>query len=268
MTLDFLNEETTAIRNEPFGYDTAPPFVPDNSSPGVIHSSGDVAGIEIRMLPPLVRNNHTVSFWPFPGRARLYCLTLVVSDAANQLTGLMDLNAFPRVADGDLLPINKTIYYWQESENGFAKPPSQVHVMCSIIMSKEALRETANVLASVKDDAGYKGIIEELGATLTNAASFSTTTSLTMQAAHIVGRYLGKVDDQPIGTVINSFTRLHGDWDRLGINPVKVRTRDVDFDFELIIRDHYRKHLEESAKLILPIAYFPTPDNVTAMVPM
>jgi hypothetical protein len=268
MTLDFLDEATTAIRNDAFGEASTPTTGPGDSTTGVIHSSGDVAGIEIRMLPPAVRNNHTVSVWPFPGRARLYCLTLVVSDAANQLTGLMDLNAFPRVADGDLLPINKTIYYWQDSGATLAKPPSQVHVMCSIIKSKEALRETAGVLASVKDDPGYKGIIEELGATLTNAPSFNAITALTMQAAHIVGRYLGRVDDQPIGTVINSFTRLHGDWDRLGINPVKVRTRDVDFDFELIIRDQYRRQAAAPARLILPAAGLPAPGDVTTMVPM
>jgi hypothetical protein len=268
MILDFLNEETSQIQNDVFGQDALAPHENYEEGHSIIHSSGDVAGIEIRMLPPLVRNNHTIKFWPFPGRARLYCLTLVVSDASNQLTGLMELNAFPRIGDGDLLPINKTIYYWQEDESGIAKPPSQVHVMCSIIKSKEALRETADVLASVKDDEGYKSIVGELSSVLSNAASLTTVTSLTMQAAHIVGRYLGKVDDQPIGTVVNSFTRLHGDWDRLGINPVTVRTRDVDFSFELIIRDQYRQQMAQSGTLILPASYQSSPEGIDQMVRM
>lgn len=267
MILDFSNEETTQVHTDFFAQAGYPPHEGYDDNHSVIQSSGEVAGIELRMLPPMVRNNHTVSFWPFPGRARLYCLTLVVSDASNQLSGLMELNAFPRIGDGDFLPINKTIYYWQE-EGASSKPPGQVHVMCSIIKSKEALRETAEILASVKDDDGYKSIIGELSSVLSNAASLTAVTSLTMQAAHIVGRYLGKVDDQPIGTVVNSFTRLHGDWDRLGISPVKVRTRDVDFNFELIIRDQYRQQLTESGTLILPVAYRPSPEGISAMVPM
>ncbi len=268
MTLDFLNEQTSQVQTDVFGQDTYLPHPGYDQNHSIIHSSGDVAGIELRMLPPLVRDNHTLAFWPFPGRARLYCLTLVVSDASNQLSGLMELNAFPRIGSGDCLPINKTIYYWQEEEGGIAKPPGQVHVMCSIIKSKEALRETADVLASVKDDEGYKSIISELSNVLTNASSLTAVTSLTMQAAHIVGRYLGKVDDQPIGTVVNSFTRLHGDWDRLGISPVTVKTRDVDFSFELIIRDQYRRQMEQAGTLILPIAYRPSPEGVAVMVPM
>ncbi len=268
MTLNFLNEETSQIQNDVFGNQSAPPGESYDGGHSIIQSSGDVAGIEIRMLPPLVRDNHTMQFWPFPGRARLYCLTLVVSDASNQLTGLMELNAFPRIGHNDSLPINKTIYYWQEDDNGLSKPPSQVHVMCSIIKSKEALRETADVLASVKDDENYKSLIGELSSVLSDTASLTAVTGLTMQAAHIVGRYLGKVDDQPIGTVINSFTRLHGDWDRLGINPVNVRTRDVDFSFELIIRDHYRQQVAKAGTLILPAAYRPSPEDVDLMVPM
>ena len=264
MTIDALNENTTQVHAYAFGDENCTPESHYNGIP----FSGDVAGIELRMLPPLIRDNHTLAFWPFPGRARLYCLTLVISDAANQLTGFMDLNAFPRIGKGDYLPINKTIYYWEEEDDKPGRPPSQLHVVTSIIKSKEALRETGEILSKVKDDDAYQSLVTELGSLLKDAASFNAITSLTMQAAHIVGQYLGRVDDQPIGTVINSFTRLHGDWDRLGITPITIPTRDVDFQYELIIRDQYRKELEKAGKLILPISYMPPPDGIEQMIPM
>lgn len=251
-----------------FGEEATPPHERTEEHHGSIPFSGNVAGIELRMLPPLVRDNHTISFWPFPGRARLYCLTIVVSDAANQLTGLMDLHAFPRIGDNEYLPINKTIYYWQDKGDVNNKPPSQVHVMSSIIKSKEALRETADVLSKVKDDDDYKTLIGQLGEALQGVSSFSSVTNLTLQAAHIVGQYLGKVDDQPIGTVINSFTQLHGDWDRLGINHISIPTRDVDFQFELTVRDQYRQEMVDQGKLVLPISFMPPPEGVERMVRM
>lgn len=240
----------------------------NNNESYSIPSSGDIAGIELRMLPPFIRDNHTVSFWPFPGRARLYCLTMVVSDAANQLTGLMDLNAFPRVGDKEFLPINKTIYYWQEDDKNPVKAPEQIHVMTSIIKSKEALRETGDILDRVKNDTDYKDLIDKLSAIITETTSFAAVTNLTMQAAHIVGQYLGKVDDQPIGTIINSFTRLHGDWDKLGIRHIHIPTRDVDFHYELVIRDQSRLQMAKAGTLELPLSYLPCPAGVEQMVKM
>jgi len=87
MTIDTLNENTTQVHAYAFGDENNKPGTAESHYNG-IPFSGDVAGIELRMLPPLIRDNHTLSCWPFPGRARLYCLTLVISDAANQLTGL------------------------------------------------------------------------------------------------------------------------------------------------------------------------------------
>lgn len=268
MTVDFLNEDFTQVHAYAFGENQPAPYERADETHSGVPFSGDVAGIELRMLPPLIRDNHTISFWPFPGRARLYCLTIVVSDAANQLSGLMDLNAFPRIGDNEYLPINKTIYYWQEDGHSEHKPPSQLHVMCSIIKSKEALRETADVLQKVKEDEDYKTLMSELGDAIQNVASFSAITNLTMQAARIVGQYLGRVDDQPIGTVINSFTRLHGDWDQLGINLINIPTRDVDFQFELTVRDQYRQDMIKQGKLVLPISYMPPPQGVEKMIRM
>ncbi len=234
-----------------------------------IPSSGDVAGIELRMLPPYIRNNHTLQLRPFfPGRARLYCLTLVISDAANQLSGLMDLNAFPRVGRREFLPINKTIYYW-EAGDGDGRAPHQVHAMCSIIKSKSSLREAGQVLEQAKSDEEYKDLVGQLASLSSEAAPLTAVSNLTLQIASVVGRYLGQVDDHPLGTVVQSFTRLHGDWDRLGITPVKTRTQDVDFDFELIIRDRERSlhPVEATEPLLIPTEYI-RPETVQTMVPL
>lgn len=212
---------------------------PPNNAPSIL-SSADVAGIELRMLPPYIRNNHTLRIWPLPGRAKLYCLTLVLSDAANQLNGLMDLNAFPRIGNNTCLPINKTIYYWECGAPGAGIAPNQLHVLCSVIKSKEALREAGTVLASVKEDDEYKDLLGQLSSLAGDAASFNAVSGLTLQLGTVIGRYLGRVDDQPLGTIVQSFTRLHGDWDRLGITPVTASTGDVDFSFELVIRDNER----------------------------
>src|SRR5919205_2773388 len=94
-------------------------------------TSADVSGIELRMLPPFIKDNTTPRIFPFPGYAQLYCLTIVVSDAPNQLVGAIDLKAFPRIGDQEALPINKTLFYWQ-AVNEQDPSPNQIHVMCSI----------------------------------------------------------------------------------------------------------------------------------------
>lgn len=235
-----------------------------------IPSSADVAGIELRMLPPYIRDNHTLLLRPFyRGMAKLYCLTLVISDAANQLSGLMDLNAFPRVGRHSFLPINKTIFYWEAGEGRVA--PNQVHVMCSVIKSKGALREAGLVLEQAKADKEYKALVDELGSLNGEVATLTTVSNLTLQIASVVGRYLGQVQDSPLGTVVQSFTRLHGDWDRLGITPIKTRTQDVDFDFELIIRDHERGDHPAAAAESLAIAsreFIKLEAVIPAMVPL
>ena len=213
---------------------------------GNIPSSSEVEGIEIRMLQPLIKNNKTLKIWPFPGKARLYSLTMVISDISNQLVGMMDLNTFSGVGDNEYLPINKTIYYWQ-STNAESKAPNQVHVMSAIIKSKEQLREVGTILSKVKEDTGYKGLMDQLSSIVADAVPFSSVTNIAMQLAGIVGQYLGKVEDSPLGTVVNSFTCLHGDWDRVGVSPIRMNTPNVDFDFELIVRDSKRELQTENS---------------------
>lgn len=253
MYVQFLNNQTTGILKQAFQSTVPdkniilPPALQERVN---FQLSGQATGIELRMLPPYISYNNTPRIWPFPGRARVYCLTMVVSDVENQLVGAIDLNGFPDICSKEYLPINKTIYYWQ-SDNNTSKGPSQVHLMCALLKSKEALRETGDVLHSVREDSEYKDVIDKLSSIVADTASFSVVSNMSLQLASIIGRYLGNIHDCPIGTMISSFTRLHGDWDRVGVNPLLVRTRNVEFNFELIIRDASRSPEVFSAGAVL-----------------
>jgi hypothetical protein len=229
MCITFDDETTKVIEGNPKATSEG---IPD---------SKEVSGIEIRILPPFIKNNGQLKVWPLPGLAQLYSLVVVLSDKQNQLSGTMDVTAFPRIGDRERLPINKTIYYWEQSDTAVIAP-NQVHVICSIIKSKACLRSTAEIMEAAEKDGDYKDLMSQLGKVVSNAASFNIITAAAMKIAGIVGKYLGRVHDKPLGTIINSFTRLHGDWDKTGVNPITVITRDVDFSLELVIRDKERNH--------------------------
>ncbi len=141
MPVNFFDPQSTTVRIGQFTESDKPVLETIERISRGIDTSKDLTGIEIRMLPPFIVDNHTKPVWPFPGFSRLYCLTIVISDAANQLVGAIDLKGFPRIGDQEYLPINKTIYYWQGSEAGTEKAPTQIHVMTSVIKSKQDLRD-------------------------------------------------------------------------------------------------------------------------------
>ncbi|MES1219820.1 MAG: hypothetical protein ABUT20_30245, partial [Bacteroidota bacterium] len=204
---------------------------------GNISTSSSVSGIELRLLPPFIKNNNTPKVWPFPGYAKLYCIVIVVSDGNNQVVGGIDLQGFPRIDDEESLPTNKSIFYWQK-DVATDKAPNQLHVFCSVIKSKESLRDTGDIMASLKDDAGYKDITTTLSGLATNATAAGAVINVITQLAGIVGKYLGNVEDKPLGTVINSYTVINGDFDTVGKNKYKYTTRNVDFEFDLVVRDN------------------------------
>ena len=201
-----------------------------------IPSSRDVSGVELRMLAPLIIENKTTPVWPFPGYSQLYCMTIVVSDVTNQLAGAIDLKGFPRIGDQEYLPINKTIFYWQNSVKG-EKAPSQIHVLSSVIKSKKDLRDVGTIMTEIKDDSNYQSVISTLGQIAKNAAKINVVSDLVMQIGGLVGKYLGKVEDKPIGTVLNSYTTLHGDFDTVGVQKLSYPTKNVQFNFDLVIRN-------------------------------
>jgi len=212
-----------------------------------IPSADEITGIEIRLLPPYIIDNNTEPFLLFKGFAKLYCITIVVSDVNNQLVGGIDIKDFPRIGDKEYLPVNKTIFYWQQDDVN-VKPPSQIHTMVSIIKSKAGLRKFGDIMADLKNDDDYKGITKSLASTAKNATAAGVAIDVVTQLASIVGRHLGKVEDKPIGTVINSFTALHGDFDNIGIMKKLYPTKKVNFELELIVRDDSVKTEQQATK--------------------
>lgn len=235
MAIQFNDPETTLITNNNtlLKKISASPAA-DGLVPR-IPTSEDVTGIELRMLAPYIKDNRTPAIFPFPGYSDLYCLTIVISDVDNQLAGNIDLKGFHRIGDREHLPINKTIFYWQ-SDAASGKPPSQIHVFSSVMKCKKALREVGEILTSVKNDDNYKSLIGTLKGLATDAARFNVVTDVITQVAGIVGGYLKGVDDKPLGTVINSYTTLNGDFDKPGASPLSYPTRNVDFNFQMVVR--------------------------------
>ena len=236
MAVNFLDPETTELSHANIKMAGPLSSLTKSEISSLIKSSKDVSGIELRMLPPLIKDNHTPSVWPFPGFSNLYCLTMVISDIPNQSVGNIDLKAFPRIGDHEHLPINKTIFYWQSNDKK-DESPNQIHTMCSVMKSKQDLRDVGNVMASVKEDTEYKGLIDAMAKAARDAAKFSLVTDIIVQVAGIIGKHLGKVEDKPLGTIINSYTTLHGDFDKIGIAPLVYSTKDVDFSFQMIVRN-------------------------------
>jgi len=236
MPVNFLDPETTEVSHGQIKIAGALSSLTKSEIASLIKTSKDVSGIELRMLPPLIKDNHTPVLWPFPGFSQLYCLTVVVSDISNQSVGNIDLKGFPRIGDHEHLPINKTIFYWQ-SNNEKDDGPNQIHTMCSILKSKQDLRDVGSVMAGVKNDTEYINLIAALSKAAKDAAKFNMATDIIVQLAGVIGKYLGKVEDKPLGTIINSYTTLHGDFDKIGVSPFLYSTKDVDFEFQLIVRN-------------------------------
>lgn len=235
MAIHFLDPETSFISTRT---NKLAKKLSTLSSRGVlreIDTSSDVTGIELRMLPPYVKDNRTEKVWPFPGYAKLYCLTIVASNVANQLAGAIDLKGFPRIDDKENLPINKTIYLWQ-AENKEDKAPNQIHVFCSILKSKQSLRDVGEIMNKVKEDNEYKDLVGSLAKLAKDATKFNVATDIITNVAAVVGKYLGKVEDKPLGTIINSYTTLFGDFDKLGVSPLVYPTKNVDFNFKMVVR--------------------------------
>lgn len=204
-------------------------------NPSIIGHSSKVSGIEIRMLPPLIKSNGKS---PLIGSdlAQLYCLTIVASDLDNQLVGGIDLKGFPRIRDNEQLPINKTIFYWQADDQAKAGP-NQIHFISRVIRSRQNLRDVGSIMTEAKSDSDYKGLIQNISSLLKSTSPLTAISESIFFLSSIVGKYLGKVEDKDLGTVINSFTTLHGDYDRKGIMVYNYPTTNIDFKFELVVRD-------------------------------
>lgn len=87
MAINFLDPETTEVSHGNIKVAGPLSSLSKSELATLLKTSKDVTGIELRMLPPLIKDNHTTAVWPFPGFSKLYCLTIVVSDVPNQTVG-------------------------------------------------------------------------------------------------------------------------------------------------------------------------------------
>jgi hypothetical protein len=206
---------------------------------GDIPTSKDISGIEIRLSNVTILDNKTPKVFPFPGYAKVYFVNLVVSDLSADAISL-DLNGFEKVDDGDKLSLDRTLFSWKQTGSSTIVP-SQIHVFSSLIKSKQPLRDVAKIMADVKNDSNYKDTVSSLDTILKTASSVTNISTLIFQVAGIVGGFLGKVDDKPLLTWVQSFTDINGDFDILGKTDKNAANKFASMNLSITIRDKDRK---------------------------
>lgn len=204
-----------------------------------IPTTGDISGIELRLSRAHILDNRTPNIGPFPGYAKIYFLTLVVSDVQNQAV-FVDVKGFPKIDDKEDLPIDNTLYYWKKT-TASKTPPSQLHVFTSIIKSKQSLRDAGKILQEIKEDEGYKSAIKTVVSVITSATAVIPIVDQITNLANIVGKFLGKVEDKPLISVLQSFTDINGDFDVLGKIPKEYRSKYAILGLSLTVRDKERE---------------------------
>ncbi|MBN8641257.1 MAG: hypothetical protein J0L86_05525 [Flavobacteriales bacterium] len=213
-----------------------------HNNQGDILGSEAISGIEIRLSHVIIKDNRTPKIFPFPGLAKVYFVNLVVSDVENQTIAL-DLKSFEKVDDGDALSIDKTLFYWkQESES---KAPSQIHIMSSIIKSKQGLRDVAEVMSKINADEDYKNLTTNIVSLLKTAGSAVNISNTILTVSSILGKYLGKVEDKPLLTWFQSFTDIDGDYDKEGKTIKQAENRYAAMNLSITIRDKDRQTASE-----------------------
>lgn len=210
---------------------------------GNIPSSKDITGMEVRLSNVTIVDNKTPKVFPFPGFAKVYFVNLIISDLFSDAISL-DLNGFEKVDDGDKLALDRALFVWKKTEKDIIAP-SQIHVFSSLIKSKQPLRDIAKIMTEVKTDSNFKDAVTTLSSLLKTASNVSTISTLIFQVAGIVGGFLGKVDDKPLLTWVQSFTDLNGDFDILGKTDKNATNKFASMNLSITIRDKDRKEKKE-----------------------
>ena len=206
---------------------------------GVIPTSEEISGIEVRLSKVFIIDNKTRRFGPFPGLATVYFMNIVLSDLSTSEIDL-NLNGFEKVDDRQTLAVDRTLFFWKKTDETL-KPPSQIHIMSSLLKSKKGLRDTAGVIAKAKDDSNFKTLASSLTTVLKTASNFSSISNIVFQVAGIVGGLLENVEDKPLLTRFQSFTDIAGDFNQLGKTDNPFSNRYAELDYSIFIRDNERQ---------------------------
>lgn len=235
--IDFLQNLQTEEHNFQEAFETKKHA---SSAKRLIPGSKDITGIEVRLSDVVIIDNKTPKVFPFPGLAKVYFVNMVVSDISTTPVTI-DLNGFEKVDDGDKLNLDRTLFAWKQKANSTTEGPSQIHVFSSLIKSKQPLRDVAKVMQEVKSDAAFKELAGTLAEVVKKAGSVTNISGLVFQLAGIVGNFLGKVEDKPLLTWVQSFTDLNGDFDVLGKTEKSAVNKFASMKLSITIRDKERK---------------------------
>jgi hypothetical protein len=231
MALDLITNaviSTVSLPVSPLATRIQDPGIPDSQT---------VTGLEVRLSRVLVKNNRTAKVWPFPGFADVYLL-LVVFDNLNPEPQTLTLSGFARIDDDEDLPVDKTAYYWKQTAPE-GPIPSQVHVLLSVLKSKQGLRDTAAVMEQARNSDDYRNLVAEVVRVIANAPLRAA--ELLLQLGGVVGGLLKDVEDKPLFTQVVSFTDINGDFDSLGKTPVVKMNDYVQTTLTLVVRDPARE---------------------------
>lgn len=206
--------------------------------PQGIPDSSNITGIEIRLSRAFVIENKTPKVLFFPGFSKVYLLITVVSDQGD-IVQTLDLKGFAKVGDNEDLPVDKTIYFFKKNQDN--QSPSQIHVLVSIVKSKQPLRDVAKVLSDVKNDSEFASVVSSLKDIIKTANAADQVSNLLFSVANVFGKFLGEVEDKPLMTWVQSFTDINGDFDKLGKTTIGRKNNFAALDLSIIIRDTYRE---------------------------
>ena len=205
---------------------------------GIIPTSDTLTGIELRLSRVHIIDNKQPNAWPFIRFSDLY-LILASADNLGGEPYLMTVKGFEDVDDGEDLPVERTAYYWK-AEGDNPKPPGQVHLLVSVVKSKQGIRDLGNALAKLRGEDDFKAVVAKVVAAATTGGG-TAIVDASMALAGAVGTILGKVDDSPLMTQVLSFTDINGDFDQLGRHVFSSRNRYVELETKLIVRDATRE---------------------------
>lgn len=210
-----------------------------NNIRGGIKTSDEISGIEVRLSKAVIIDNKTKPFGPFPGLAKVYFMNIIITDISTSQIEL-SLNGFEKVDDNHTLAVDRTLFFWKKT-NETPKSASQIHIISSLIKSKQGLRNTAEILSKVKEDSKFKGLSTELVSVLKNASVVTNISNIAFEVADILGGFLGNVEDKPLLTRFQSFTDIAGDFNQLGKTSSPFSNKYAQLDYTLFIRDKERQ---------------------------
>jgi len=119
--------------------------------------------------------------------------------------------------------------------------PGQIHAFVSVVKSKEKLREVGQIMTQVKGDKDYTDLVSGLSSLLANSNPLGQIADSLFNLASIFGKYLGKVNDKPFLTWVQSFTDINGDLDFIGKAVKEKENERAALAMTLIVRDKARE---------------------------